>query len=363
MPAEHPLVGGARSISSNASPRDPAQRRIIGQVAGGLILVSALVGFIAVRVLSNRHVSHGFDISTAIGFASGLICLLIPWGRIDGRWLNAIPIFVTVQLAIAIRLGGFYGDIASDYYVFVGAFAAYAFTSRWVVAGHVALASAAAALILVYHHRASTPTGAGVAVITLLIVGVAAIVTALREGLEKRQRELQELILRDPLTGVGNYRLLAERLDYELTRHRRSGQALSVLLLDMNGFKQVNDTYGHLAGDQVLVEVAQALRSALRSQDTLARQGGDEFSILAPETDSEQAEHLMRRVHAAMESGLGGRVTASAGWATFPDDGSDADALLNLADADLRRAKRSRRAPRPRTLSPQPPPLPVGESG
>ena len=358
MPAEHPLVGGARSTRADAATRYGAQRRIIGQVAGVLITVSALVGFVAARVLSDRHISPGFDIAAAVGFASGLVCVLIPWNRLDARWLNAIPILVTVQLAVAIRLGGFYGDIASDYYVFVGAFAAYAFTSRWVVAGHVVLACAAAALILVYHHRPGTPTGAGVAVTTLLIVSVATIVTALREGLEKRQRELEDLTLRDPLTGVGNYRLLAERLEYELTRHRRSGQSLTVVLLDMNGFKQVNDTYGHLAGDQVLVDVGQALRSALRSQDTLARQGGDEFSVLAPETSSEQAEQLIQRVHAAMETGLEGRLSASAGWATFPDDGTDADTLLNLADADLRRVKRTRRSPRA-SHSAQPSVMPI----
>jgi diguanylate cyclase (GGDEF)-like protein len=325
-----------------------------------LILVSAAVGFIAVRVLSDRHVSHGFDVAVAVGFASGFACLLIPWDRLDPRWLNTIPVLVTVELAVGIRLGGLYGDVASEYYVFVGAFAAFAFSSRWVVAGHVALASAAASLILVYHHRSGTPTGAGLAVTILVIVGVATIVTMLREGLQRRQHELEELALRDPLTGVGNYRLLADRLEYELARHRRSGGSLTVLLLDLNDFKQINDTQGHLAGDRVLAEVAQALRSALRSQDTLARQGGDEFAIVAPETDSDQVQSLVARVHQAMATELGGLVTTSVGWATFPGDGSDPGGLLNLADADLRRAKSSQ-SPRRENRSAPPPAVPAGE--
>src|SRR2546421_2182536 len=114
----------------------------------------------------------------------------------------------------------------------------------------------------------------------------------LREGLEKRQRELEDLAVRDPLTGVGNFRLLSERLDYEIARHLRSGGSLTVMLLDLDGFKGVNDTFGHLVGDKVLVDVAHALGSSVRAQDTLARQGGDEFSILAPDTENDEAKAL-----------------------------------------------------------------------
>src|SRR5436190_13547612 len=95
----------------------------------------------------------------------------------------------------------------------------------------------------------------------------------LREGLEWRQRELEELAVRDPLTGVGNYRLLSGRLDYEVARHLRSGDCLTVMVLDLDGFKGVNDTFGHLVGDQVLVDVARAVGSSVRAKDTVARQG------------------------------------------------------------------------------------------
>jgi diguanylate cyclase (GGDEF)-like protein len=322
-----------------------AERRLTGRVAGGLILISACVAWVAARLLSDRHIPFGFDLAIGFGLCSGLACLRVPWNRLDPRWLNVIPILATLELAVGIRLGGFYGDLAANYYVFIAVFAGYAFASRWLIAGHVALASGAAALTLLYHRNAQSETAAHMAVTILLIVSVGAIVTLLREGLQKRQVELEDMALRDPLTGVGNYRLLSERLDYELTRHRRSGGSLTVLLLDMNNFKEINDTYGHLAGDRVLIEAANAIRSALRSQDTLARQGGDEFSILAPETDGLQALQLARRVHDALASELGGALSISVGGASFPEDGLDANALLNLADADLRRIKQGR-APR-----------------
>jgi diguanylate cyclase len=268
------------------------------------------------------------------------VCVQIPWDRIPAWWLHSIPLLATLSVATGIRLAGLYGDIASYYYILIAVFAAYAFSSRRAVAAHVALISVASALPLLY---ASQPTHepARVAVGLMLLVVIAAIVTLLREGLERRQGELEQMALRDPLTGVGNYRLLSERLEYELARHRRTGAPLSVMLLDLDGFKEVNDTFGHLMGDRVLTEVANTLASSIRAGDTLARQGGDEFSILAPETRSEGAQRLATRVQQAVAAAMGGAVTTSVGWATFPADADDAITLLALADTDLRRAKRN----------------------
>ena len=98
---------------------------------------------------------------------------------------------------------------------------------------------------------------------------------------------MRELAGRDPLTDVGNYRLLHERLHYELHRHQRVNGQLAVLLIDLDRFKQVNERLGHAAGDDVLRRVALTLRGAVRQQDTVARQGGDEFAVLAPDTDAD----------------------------------------------------------------------------
>jgi diguanylate cyclase (GGDEF)-like protein len=273
--------------------------------------------------------------------------MLTPWERIAARWLHAIPLLATVEVALGVYFAGVYGDIAANYYIFIGLFAAYAFATRRVVAAYVALASAASCLRLLYPDPHVTETIARLIVKVIVLVVVAAIVTLLREQLGERQRELEVLATHDPLTGVGNYRLLADRLQYEIVRHRRSGGSLTVMLLDLDGFKEVNDTLGHLAGDRVLREVAASLSAALRSQDTLARQGGDEFSILAPDTTAEQAAHLAARARQAVRDATGGSLSTSIGWVSSQQDGRDAHDLLALADANLRSAKQAQYRERP----------------
>ncbi len=162
---------------------------------------------------------------------------------------------------------------------------------------------------------------------------------------ERRMRALEERLRRlavvDPLTGVGNPRLLAERLTYELARHRRHERRLAVCVLDLDGFKSVNDRFGHPTGDEVLRDVARALVRATREQDTVVRQGGDEFCVVAPETGDAEAAVLAARLERAVAGAVGGlAVGSSVGWAVFPDDATDADALVERADAAQGRAKR-----------------------
>jgi diguanylate cyclase (GGDEF)-like protein len=173
---------------------------------------------------------------------------------------------------------------------------------------------------------------------------------ALRARWLEREAALRRLAAVDPLTGLGNGRLLTERLAYEVARHRRSRRRFAVLALDLDGFKRVNDRFGHLAGDDVLREVAQAIERTTREQDTVVRQGGDEFCVLAPETDHAQAEHLAFRVREAVRTAVGGLegMGVSVGFAVFPDDGVLPDALLEHADLAQTDAKRRVHAQRPR---------------
>jgi len=324
---------GAPSTSAT-----PVPRRIIGRVGGAAILVSAAVSLIATWI-GGLHVPPGFYVLVGLGMLSGAAVLRVPWDDIDPRWLHILPIVTTLELVIGIRVAGLYGEASANYYIFVGVFAAYAFSSRWAVLGHLSFISAASALTFLFHRAPTDHAGGRIAVQILTVMLIGVIVMLLREALQRRQRELEQLAVSDPLTGVGNYRLMSERLEYELDRHRRSGGSLTVVLLDLDGFKAVNDSYGHLAGDRVLIWVARTLRSCLRAQDTLARQGGDEFSILAPDTDDLQAAELARRVEDMLARESRGALGGSLGWATYPVDAKDADGLLGLADADLRRVK------------------------
>ncbi len=165
---------------------------------------------------------------------------------------------------------------------------------------------------------------------------------ALRARLEAEREALRTTALTDSLTGAANRRAFEERLDYEIARHKRQQHQFAVLVLDLDGFKQVNDRFGHPAGDEVLRDVATALRGAMRDQDTVARLGGDEFCLLAPETGEHGGQQLAVRVRRAVEgvtSGLTG-LGASVGMALFPRDGETAERLIGSADAAQVEAKR-----------------------
>jgi diguanylate cyclase (GGDEF)-like protein len=208
-----------------------------------------------------------------------------------------------------------------------------------LVSGLLAAAALATGVLL------GAQVGAAALLLCLPGAGVAAGLAARHQ---RRERRLVELSRRDPLTGLGNARLLADRLPYEIARHARHGRPLAVLVCDLDGFKRVNDRFGHAAGDEVLREVGAALARTARGQDTVARQGGDEFSVLMPESGREAAERLAERLRAAARGAMDG-VDASWGVAVFPTDGATAGQLLEVADAAARETKRRRSSARPRS--------------
>ncbi len=153
---------------------------------------------------------------------------------------------------------------------------------------------------------------------------------------------------RDPLTGFFNHRYLQERLAEEILRAQRSREPLSILMIDLDDFKLVNDTLGHLFGDEVLAWVGERIRGALRGSDVAARYGGDEFAIILPSTAAGGARLVGDRILAALDQApfkAPGRgpvpVGASIGIAAFPADGQTARELLATADARLYRVKRT----------------------
>ena len=160
------------------------------------------------------------------------------------------------------------------------------------------------------------------------------------------QEEFKHLAETDPLTDTYNRRALVEKLAGELDRTTRYGTVLTCLMLDIDNFKSINDTYGHLMGDRVLRLLAGILRREQRSVDVVARYGGEEFVVLLPETGLSGArifaERILRRVagHDFGEGGRPVRVTVSIGIATYPDERvNDGESLLRLADTNLYKAK------------------------
>jgi diguanylate cyclase (GGDEF)-like protein len=156
--------------------------------------------------------------------------------------------------------------------------------------------------------------------------------------LEEQVSSNEWLALHDELTGLPNRRLFSDRLSVAIERADRMRSRLALLILDLNGFKSINDTMGHQAGDQVLREVSSHLRKSVRSSDTLARLGGDEFIIVATELGIDQrADQLLQSVQVALDKPIQveGRsmvISASMGMAIYPDDANDSIRLLRVAD-------------------------------
>ncbi|MBF0496898.1 MAG: diguanylate cyclase [Deltaproteobacteria bacterium] len=167
-----------------------------------------------------------------------------------------------------------------------------------------------------------------------------------KERLEQSKQQLEIMSRTDPLTGLVNRRYLFERLQEEVSRHRRSGNPLSLAILDIDFFKHVNDTYGHICGDKVLVQFADLLQSQVRRYDLVGRYGGEEFCVILPGAPLAGAENVMNRFRIYIENTpclweeQEIYVTVSAGVASsenLPD--VDLDSLLRLADEALLEAK------------------------
>ncbi len=180
-------------------------------------------------------------------------------------------------------------------------------------------------------------------------------------------KNLHRNAVTDPLTGLYNRRLFTETFDKEINRARRYAHPLSLVILDLHRFKEVNDKHGHPRGDEVLQAAASTLRKTLRTSDSAFRIGGDEFALLLPQTDSAQASALSRRIGVAFAEilrplDLSISVTMDHGLATYPQDGEQRDTLIRIADERLYRSKNAthqKSAPEPTATTPPPAEVPL----
>lgn len=176
-------------------------------------------------------------------------------------------------------------------------------------------------------------------------IGVARNITALTKAEEK----LRFLAHHDPLTQLTNRSVFNDRLETALRAAHRHSRPLALLFVDINDFKGINDMHGHSVGDRVLCAIARRLEGCVRETDTVARMGGDEFTVLLTDIDTPGAvSEKVAQILSVMAEPLGpefdglGMPTCSIGVACYPEDGLDADALLSHADSDMYRVKRQR---------------------
>lgn len=179
----------------------------------------------------------------------------------------------------------------------------------------------------------------------LLTTALLAVGFAFLYGADQNEmRRVQDQAERDAMTGLYNratfQRIAAERLE----RAQRNAGRCAVAVMDLDGFKRLNDTQGHAAGDHVLQMVARAMAATLRSSDVAGRYGGDEFVIFLDRCDADEARSIVQRIRAstiALSQSVGGGISLSAGIAPFPEGGRDVDTLIRAADMTLLSVKRA----------------------
>lgn len=227
--------------------------------------------------------------------------------------------------------------------MFVGTVPAVRLVERGQIAAHWVFATAAMlAPVLLGIVDRDTMIAVASVIPAIWVLGVFTVFVL--EVAEAQGEELEQLVRRDPLTGVGNRRMLTEELADELERHVRVRRPLTVMALDLDGFKAINDEIGHGAGDDLLREVAGALLHVTGDGGTVVRTGGDEFCVILPLTSPDDAERVGNAIRAQLATLPlpSGRVTTGIGIASYPRDAVHSGVLLHVADERLLEYKAAR---------------------
>lgn len=275
-----------------------------------------------------------------LAISSGLITWKLA-AQLPRRALHAVAVLAALEIALTVAV---VDDSFAIYYVLIAIFVAYVLVSRGAIALHIGFVIVLSFAPAIYDADAAHHHLVQACVLLPVLILAGGSVAFLRERLEASEARYRDLSELDPLTGVGNYRMMGLRVPNELSRHKRHGRPLGLLVIDLDDFKRINDEHGHQRGDAVLREVAAAMLGAVRDHDIVVRQGGDEFAVVAPETGADAALYLAERLRRAIgEVAPGGdEISASVGCAMFPDDADTLEGLLDVADTRLRGTKRDR---------------------
>jgi diguanylate cyclase (GGDEF)-like protein len=330
LPLQDDRGGGGRPKSRRE------QTRLYYRLSAILFLGGGVAG-IPPNLLYVPRQSAAILLLPAVAIISGIVTWVIS-DRAPRAGLHVVAVVATVEVSLAVA---FASTTFAVYYVFIAVFAAYVFTDRRAIGAQIGFTIAATLAPIAYDPSSARELTiqALVLIPTLIIAG--GMVTYLREQLAASEARYRELSERDPLTGVGNYRMLVNRLPLELRRHARYDRPLTLIVMDLDDFKRVNDLLGHQRGDRLLGEVADTLIDAVRTHDIVVRQGGDEFAVIAPETSVDDALQLAERLRSrvATIAADGYPIGATIGCAHYPEDAESLQSLLSVADERLRVAK------------------------
>lgn len=349
--------------SRQAYKEAPDEQARMGQIAGVLWMVAAVIAAVGAFLPGADHGPIGWVLAVcAFVFLYGLgsATRMIHWDRASIR-THALGTAATLPvIGLSLYLMGNAHAYIEPLLVVPLFYSAFFFPRplAWTLTGMLLVV---AALPLLTDPEAIdhaflpryVSLCAGFLAATWVIVG-------LRERLDAAEQRQREIAGTDPLTGIANRRTfervmrdeLKIRGDPALARRTGDDSPLALLILDLDGFKGVNDRFGHPTGDRILCELTETVSAKLRSGDTLARIGGDEFAVIAPGADDGRAALIAQAIETSLASADGEALPrASAGWAIYPDDGQDLDALLNAADARMLKAKSQRRQQRTPTTA------------
>lgn len=307
--------------------------------AAALLWAAGAVAVASVLPLRHWPSSSLAALVVALGIAAICAGLRLTIGPRLPRWSLQVDVGLgNLLVSVAAAAGASEHVGLANLYLFVAIFAILNLPLRSAL-NHLAAAGVAYAIVLGFGPRAGEPPVAA----WMAVFGTAVILSGVVLGLVS---VLRVAAREDALTGLANRRSWDERLEDELERSRRTGIALSVAIFDLDGFKAINDTSGHDAGDRLLQQLAHAWQAAVRGGgDFLARLGGDEFGLLAPGSDETGIRRLTKRLADALPD----EITASVGVATW-DRAENASDLLRRADRAMYQTKRRRRSgevPRP----------------
>jgi diguanylate cyclase (GGDEF)-like protein len=342
------FAAAARVALGRAAPRSGGSGGPSEERATMARTFSYLFGIGATLLLVTLLLPHSVDrelvgllLVAALAYA-GAASYLFLFDRLPQWYFPASPLLGTILVSLAVYFGG--PDAASAYatYYFWVALAACYFFAPAVAAGHLALASAAYGFVLAIEPGDVSVAGLKWALLSGTLLATGTVMVALRDQVRQLLAELAAAARTDSLTGLANRRELEERFGSELERATRGGRPLSIIVLDLDWFKEFNDRFGHAAGDRALHQLGAALKRATRTSDIVARLGGEEFAVLAPETDELEGRQLADRLRAEVRASFARqpeKMTVSCGVATFPVHGITAGELLHAADRALYEAK------------------------
>jgi diguanylate cyclase (GGDEF)-like protein len=343
------------TASSFAEAPDEVGR--MGRISGVLWMASAVVAVVATFLPGAEHVGLPWVIGAALAvFLYGLASVTgtIPW---DKASLNSLAVGMAVTIpvvGVTMYMTGGSLSYIEPLLVCSLLYAAFFFPARlaWPLSIELVLV---AGTPLIYDSDAIE--NAYLPRYLALVVGFLAatwVMVGLKRRLVEAEVRQRDIANRDPLTGVGNRREFDATLHAELAarggprggRREADESPLALLILDLDDFKGINDRYGHQVGDTVLRDAAVRVQSMLRSTDTLARIGGDEFAVIAPGARSENAVSIAEAIRTAVSAHdpatPGPGPSVSVGWAVFPEDGEDFEGLMHRADQRMLELKAAR---------------------